>query len=148
MAEQYEAYLKFLGELTRVLDRLTQIAREKAAAVRQDDLVKLNECMKQEQVQSLALRGMDQKRERLLAALGLSGTRLNQLAEHYPEELRLHAKQTVERLQDSYKIYRSANSAAQHTLECNLHEVEKMIEEEAQKGIVPPHNGGMTDFLA
>ena len=71
--------LHFFTELQQELERLTQLQRQKIDAVRAHDLDVLNDCMKQEQVISLSLRGLEQKREKLLQALGLSGVSLLEL---------------------------------------------------------------------
>ena len=66
-------YLTLLENLGGKLEELTDLERTKALAVGRSDLEELEECMKREQVMSLSLRGLDQKREKLLAALGLTG---------------------------------------------------------------------------
>ena len=75
----WKDYLKLLDQLGGTLDKLTEIERTKTAAVTKGDLNAVEECMKQEQVMSLSLRGTEQKREKLLAQLGLSGVPLREL---------------------------------------------------------------------
>ena len=74
-------YLRLLDKLGDTLEQLTEIERTKTAAVGRGDLKGVEECMKREQVVSLSLRGTDQKREKLLAQLGLSGVPLRELEE-------------------------------------------------------------------
>ena len=50
---------------------------------------------------SMSLRGYDQKRDAMLAALGLKGVTLRELANHSPEELRLEVKGVAEELRRS-----------------------------------------------
>lgn len=127
MEEQYLNYLTTLDELRRSLEQLTATAQQKTAAVKKDDLAALNEILKQEQAISLTLRGLDQKRAKQLAALGLEGVPLSGLAERYPAEHRLQAKNTADALHQAYQIYRSAADAARCVLESNLHEIEKIL---------------------
>lgn len=131
----HEAYIAFLGQLSATLEELTAIEKEKTDAVRRDDLDALNECMKREQAQSLALRAMDQKRIKLLKELGLESVTLADFASRCPEELRPEARAATEKLRGSYAIYRSAAELAQHTLERNIRQIDAFL---TAKGEEPP----------
>lgn len=123
----YLSYLSLLGELSQTLEQLADLVRQQTACVRRDDLIAMDHVMKQEQVKSLALRGYEQKRVQLLKQLGLEKVPLNRLAASYPAELQHQAAQAAEQLQRSYGIYQSAAEVARITLECNLHELDKII---------------------
>ena len=138
MMEAYQNYISLLGELAGTLEALSQVERNKTQAVRKDDLAGLNECIKQEQTASLQLRGLDKKREEALDTLGLRQIPLSQLPQHYPEPLRLEAKKTVEHLQQQYQLFRSAAQVARSTLECNLHEIEKILAQEGGAALDGP----------
>lgn len=127
MGATYASYLELLRSLTGTLTQLTEVAKRKTQAVRQDDLDVLNECIKSEQALSLSLRGFEQKQQTALAELSLTGLRLRDLPSAAPEEFRMQTKEVVEALQSAYKIYRSASETALSTLECNLHEIEKIL---------------------
>ena len=144
MNDQYLAYFRLLRDLSGSLDQLGELSRQKAAHVRQNDLMGLDEVLKQEQAMTLNLRGLEQKRLKLVAQLGLNGVPLKALAAHCPEQLRDQAAQTVETLRQSYQVYRSYADAARGTLELNLHEIEKVI---ADAG-VEPHTAAGTGYEA
>lgn len=127
METTFESYFEFLGRLGHTLEQLTELARQKSIAVRNDDLMGVSDCMKQEQVLSLSLRGMDAKREKMLSELGLEGVPLSGLASHCPEELRVRAREVSDSLRSKFNIYTSAADVARTSLECNLHEIEKMM---------------------
>lgn len=122
----WQEYMKLMERLGDALDKLTGIERTKTAAVSGADINTVEECMKQEQVISLSLRGLDQKREKLLGQLGLGNVRLRDLAAHSPEECRLETKQAVELLQKKYQIFQSASEVARNALESNMHMIERM----------------------
>ena len=63
MEPVYQEFLDHLEELSQLLEHMRETARTKTVAARAGDLVELDQCMKQEQAFSMALRGMDQKRE-------------------------------------------------------------------------------------
>jgi hypothetical protein len=123
----FQGYFEFLCELTKTLAHLTEVEQRKTLAVRQDDLDTLNECMKQEQVISLTLRGYDQKRQVALAALNLESVSLSRLAAHVPESYRTEAKEISENLLRQYHLLKAASEVAQNTLECNLHQIDKTL---------------------
>lgn len=127
MTNPFLEYLQLLDQIGGQLEQLTELAKKKTAAVQNDDLMALDEVMKQEQACTLLFRGLEQKQTALLNATGLKGLPLSMLAENYPPKMRLEAKQTIERLQSRYRLYQSCAEIARSTLECNLHEIEKMI---------------------
>ena len=134
MNEQYQEYFAFMEKLGGALEQLTAIANEKNAAVRRDDLMTVNDCMKREQAISLGLRAMDRKREKMLDDLGLRDVRLSDLANHCPAELRIQARSAAEKLRNQYAIFRSASESARMTMEINLHEIEKIIAARERSG--------------
>ncbi len=127
MEQLYLAYLALLGELSNSLDQLAGLAKQKNTAIRKDDLLALDQVLNQEQAMSLALRGQEQKRAKLLRELGLEDVPLSGLSERYPPSLKNRAKQAAESLRRSYDVYRCAAEVARTTLECNLHELDKIV---------------------
>lgn len=106
--------------------------------------------MKREQVLSLSLRGYDQKRDAMLAQLGLRGVTLSQLEDHSPPELMLETRRTVENLRRQYELFKAASEVARDTLEVNLRAIERM--QDAQAGdaaeAAERRKGHQTDFRA
>lgn len=146
-AALWREYLGQLEKLGDTLEQLTEVEREKTAAVGKGDLAAVDECMKREQVFSLNLRGFDQKREKLLAKLGIAGTNLDQLEKLAPPEAALETKQTVEKVRQLYRVFRSASDVAMNALECNLHEIEKLQKKKEDRNEILP--GAMqADFRA
>lgn len=127
MEQLHLSYLKLLEELASSLDRLAQLAQEKAAAVQADDLLALDEVLKQEQAMTLNLRGLELKRLKLVGQLGLDKVPLDELEGHCPPELAGKARETVDALRSSYTIYRSCADMARSLVELNLHQIEKVI---------------------
>lgn len=146
----WQDYLKLLDSLGHTLEQLTQVERDKNAAASQGDLLGVEECMKQEQVLSLSLRGYDQKRDKMLAELGLKGVTLNQLEDHSPAELQLETKRAVEKLRRQYTLFQAASQVVRNTLEVNLREIERLQAAQAgDKGVAEDQrNRHQTDFRA
>lgn len=134
----FKEYLAFLRDLGVTLDEITTVEQEKAKFVRTDDLDGLNECMKREQALSMALRSCDQKRDVMLLQLGLQDIPLRELLNHAPSEHQEETRKTVEQLCRQYALFRSAFEVARDTLECNLHQIEKILHAEAPDGDMQP----------
>lgn len=128
----FKAYLGILRELAKVIRQLTEQARQKLQEVRADNVKGVDDCIRQEQVLSLSLRGLEQRRDKALKALGLGGVPLSGLIEHAPPELRTETVETVRELRGSYESYTAASSAARAALERVLHQVDRMLAEEKQ----------------
>ena len=127
MEEVFLSSLKLLQDLSRDLDRLAQLEQQKSGTVRDNDLLALDEVLKQEQALSLSLRGLEIKRGRLSAQLGLDNVPLDQLAQRCPPHLQEQAKGTVSTLRSSYSVYRSYADLARSALELNLHQIDKFL---------------------
>ena len=104
----FSEYLNFLEELEHTLQQLVDVEQKKSAAVSARDLDALNDCMKREQAFSMTLKGFEQKRARLLAALGLEDVSLRELPSRCPPEHREAARRMSERLINQYRILSSA----------------------------------------
>lgn len=146
----WQEYLKLLDSLSHTLEQLAQVERDKNAAASQGDLAGVEACMKREQVLSLSLRGYDQKRDKLLAGLGLKDVSLSQLEDHSPPELQLETRRTVEELRRQYALFQAAEQVARNTLEVNLREIERFQAIRAgDAGVAEDRRGEhQTDFRA
>ena len=122
----WKDYLKLMTGLTHTLEELTRVEQDKNDAASQGNLIAVEECMKREQVLSLSLRGYDQKRDKILAELGLQGVALSQMETHSPDEFQMETKQVIEKLRRQYKLFQAASETARNTLEINLRAIERM----------------------
>ena len=127
MSQLHQSYLDLLAELSGSLDRLSQLARDKAAAIQADDLIALDEVLKQEQAMTLNLRGLELRRLKLVGQLGLEHVPMAGLEDHCPPELAPRARSVSETLRESYTADRSCADMARTLLELNLHQLEKVI---------------------
>lgn len=146
----WQDYLGLMVSLTHTLEELTRVEREKNDAASQGNLAGVEACMKKEQVLSLTLRGYDQKRDAMLAALDLRGVTLSQLESRCPEELRLETKAVVEELRRQYALFQAASEVARDTLECNLRAIERLQAVQAGDAAqaAEGRKGRQTDFRA
>lgn len=127
MEKDYQDLLSVLDAVREALDRLTRLAGEKKKAAHQDDLMALNEVIKQEQAEALNLRGLENHREKILAQLGIKAAALSKLMENCPESLRPQADACVRKLQESYSQYRTAADSARALMEKEIREIDGII---------------------
>ncbi len=128
MAEMtHEGYLQLLAEIKTVIDQLVGVESRKLDAVHSADLPAVDECIRQEQAISLTLRSLEQRRGKMLQALGLAGVNLSALAGHFPPELKGQAAKAAEVLRSSYADYNSVSSAARMALERGLRELDQLL---------------------
>lgn len=145
MDDVYQAYLALLRSLGESLDQLSALAQKKTAAANGDDLMGLDEIMKQEQAMALAFRGMEQTREKLLEQLNCGGVPLSRMPEHFPPEMQGQAREAVAAVQRQYQNYRKESEGARLVLERHLREIDAIINEmggapapESGAGYAPP----------
>lgn len=145
----FQEYLTLLEEIQKDLVQVTGVEQRKIAAIRAGDLLVLDECMKQEQVITLSLRGREKRRKDLLQQLGLEQLPLQELPRHSPQELRARATQVVEQTLRAYQVYDSAQKAARTLMESELRQIEKELKQRRnQKKDSAAPNRHQTDFRA
>lgn len=127
MTDTCRAYLALLNALRDGLENLSTLARQTMDAVEHDDLIALDQVMRQQQAMALSFRGLEQKRVTLLRQLGWERLPLSSLPERFPAELQAEARQAVESLQNSYRLYSELSQKAQSILLDNVHEIEHFI---------------------
>ena len=156
MNNPFDDYLELLEQMSDELAHLSELAEAKTDAVMKNDLIALDRILKQEQASSLTFRGLEQKQATLLNATGLMNVKLSSLVENFPPKKRIACKEVVEKLQNQYDIYKCKSEVARNTLECNLHEIDKIIASAASEQNGPGYevkqpqvpNGMKTDFRA
>lgn len=121
----WQDYLKLLENLSKTIGDLTEVEQRKTEAVTKADLEAVEECMKREQALSMALRGLDQKRDKLLAELGMKGVPLRSIMDRCPEGFEDETRRISENLRGKYRVFQAASQVARDTLECNLRVIER-----------------------
>lgn len=125
MAASWQDYLKLLESLTKTISDLTAVEQDKTAAVVKADLAAVEACMKREQALSMALRGLDQKRDRMLAELNMKGVPLRSIMDRCPPGYEDETRRVSEELRGKYRVFQAASQVARDTLECNLRVIER-----------------------
>lgn len=134
MADMTHAgYLQLLAEIKTVIEQLIGVENQKLDAVHKGDLLAVDECIRQEQAISMAMRSLDMRRTKMMQELGLTGGHLSTLAEQFPPELREQAARAAAELRGSYEDYTSISEATRMALERGLREIDAMMQPAAAK---------------
>lgn len=143
--EAHKQYLQLLAEIEGVITQLNAVEKHKIEAVHKDDLLAVDECIRQEQAISLAMRSLESRRGKQLKELGLAEVKLAGLAAAFPAELQQQAAEAAERLQNAYHDYNSISAAARNALERGLREIDRMMQprQPAQPQEALPQVGGL-----
>ena len=124
-----DSVLDRLEELEHTLQQLVDVEQKKSAAISAREQEALNASMKREQAFSMTLKGFEQKRARLLAALGLEDVALRVLASRCAPELREAARLMSELRINQFRILSSAQEPSRILMESRL----RLIEDELQR---------------
>lgn len=127
MEGYFHAYMAVLESVRDSLNKLADLTQEQKESVQNDDLMALNDVLKQEQAIALTLRGLDQKREQLLGEMGLTDIPLSQLAGHFPVELREEMTQITTSLVEESRRYSACAEETRGLLEHTLREIDRTL---------------------
>lgn len=152
MREDFSKFISIINEFTSVIEKLAETQKDIISAASSDDIEKLADCMKKEQVYSMTIRSMEQKRIQLQKEMGFENFKLSEMPSKAPDvETQIELKNAADRLKAQYKIMKTASSAARFRLECGLRKVEQLM---GKVGIDPAQtemnliDGMHTDFHA
>lgn len=123
-----EEFHQIVHALIDLLKTLMGIEQEKLQAITQNDLEKLDACIKEEQAQVLKLRGLDRKRDLLLVRMGYENLSFKEIIEVLPQEDRAESRQLYNELQKATEDFNSVNASVRTALEVNLHNINATLE--------------------
>lgn len=107
--------------LIELLEALIAIEKEKLEAVTSKNLDTLNNCIKNEQVLVLKLKGFDKKREQILSTLGYHGLSYKEIIARLPAEQKEESIKLFTTLQQATDEFHAINDSVKIALDVNLH---------------------------
>lgn len=123
-----EQLMKVFSETIQFIDDITEVENTKFQAALKNNIAKVDDCMKQEQVLLLKLRGLDKKREAAQKALGYENLTFKQIIEKAPESDKKKLTEIFNSIEQKLKLYKKSFSNAQNAIELNLHRIDKKLE--------------------
>lgn len=115
-----------------VFERLIPLEQRKLDVVRQNRISQLEDIGSKEQAEALAMRGLEQKREKAQEALGFQGLSFQEILERLPAEQKQDMKSLFNELAGKVREFQSLSDSSRSIMEVNLHSINKMIAEQKQ----------------
>lgn len=137
-----EELMTILQETNHCLLEVTDVEQRKYEATLKNNVVSVEDCMKEEQVLLLKLKGLDKKREKVLQTFGKEDATFREVIEDLPEDQKIPLESLFQQMQTNLKKYKEVERNARSALEFHLHEIDKKLEKmQGSKGSVYEGHG-------
>ncbi|NBK91826.1 flagellar protein FlgN [bacterium 1XD21-13] len=124
-------FQELIRQLIELFDRMIPLEQSKLEVVSHKQVAKLEDIIKKEQAEIMALRGLDQKRERIQADMGWKDMTFQEILKQLPEEQRPEVKELFDELAARVTTFQSVTESSRTIMEVNLHAINQMV---AQQG--------------
>lgn len=133
---------KFLEENVELYSNFLDLEYEKYDAVVKDDINALDNVVAQEQAFYLKMKGLDQRREKILKDLGFSDKTLREIIDTSCDGEKQRLIGIYDKLNTLINEFKKINSLCKTLIEIRLHRVDKAIKQLEEKGNTCP-NGSL-----
>jgi len=123
---------KFIGvirEMADFFDEFQLLEKEKLEAVTNNNIRKLEECMRKEQAEILILRGLEKKQTEIQKVLGYEGRTFKEIIGLIPETNKDELETIYFRLSDSLERFTGTTESVKKAIDANLHIIDNMLGE-------------------
>ncbi len=121
------AFQEVIRQLIEFFDRMIPLEQSKLDVVSRNRVSELEEIIKKEQAEIMALRGLDQRRERLQEEFGWKGMTFQEILKQLPEEQQREAGPLFDELALRVNTFQSVTESSRTIMEVNLHAINQMI---------------------
>lgn len=120
-------FANLMHSFIELFDRMIPLEQEKLEVVKQNQVSRLEELIKKEQAEVMALRGLDQKREAMQKELGFEGMTFQEILEQLPEGQGQDLKVLFDELGSRVSSFQSVTESSRTLMEVNLHAINKAV---------------------
>lgn len=142
-------FLSLIREMIQFFEELINSEQLKLEAVLANNVPKMEECMKKEQVSILKLRGYDKKREQMQEMLSFGKLTFREIIPLVPEVNKDEMAELFSMLNLKTKEYNSISGSLKTAMEVNIHKIDKRLSELKNTKIAKEghiySNNGLTD---
>jgi DNA-binding transcriptional MerR regulator len=124
---------KLLRENAELYDNFLELEYKKYDAVLKDDILTLDDLVSKEQVYYLKMRGLEQRREKVLKDLGFSDKTLKEIVEMSKDEQKLQLTGIYGELNKLINEFKKINNLCKTIIEVRLHRVDKIVSQLGEK---------------
>ena len=120
------AFRELIRQFIELFDRMLPLEQSKLEVVSRNQVALLEDIIKKEQAEIMALRGLDQRRERMQEELGWKDLTFQEILRRLPEEERPDMKQLFDELAARVTQFQSVTESSKTIMEVNLHAINQM----------------------
>lgn len=120
------AFRELIRQFIELFDRMLPLEQSKLEVVSRNQVALLEDIIKKEQAEIMALRGLDQRRERMQEELGWKDLTFQEILRKLPEEERPDMKQLFDELAVRVTRFQSVTESSKTIMEVNLHAINQM----------------------
>lgn len=120
-------FIKIIVELIQFFDELIQTENEKLEAISKNNVFKLEDCMKKEQVSILKLKGLDKKRESIQSDLSFDNLSFREILSRLDISEKSKLNPLFRQLEEKVHFYNNISQSAKTAIEVNIHTIDKKI---------------------
>lgn len=116
-----------MEEYIKLFDQFLPLEEEKLQAAEAEDLVKIEQCMNKEQAFSLAIRGIENKREKFLRENGYAGMTLKGIIDKFYPDQNVKLMEVYEEMSRKIELFKSTNDSAMAIVEVRLRNIDNAM---------------------
>ena len=120
-------FQELIRQFIELFERMIPLEQSKLEVVSRNQVTQLEDIIKKEQAEIMALRGLDQKRERIQEELGWKDMTFQEILKRLPEEQRPDMKQLFDELATRVTTFQSVTESSRTIMEVNLHAINQMV---------------------
>lgn len=116
-----------MKEYIKLFDQFQPLEEEKLQAAETENLVKLEQCINKEQAFTLALRGIENKREKMLKENGQQGMTLKEIIDKFYQDQKNELLEIYDEMNRKMKVFKSTNDSAMAIVNARLRNIDNTI---------------------
>lgn len=125
--EAYTDFIALIKDYIELFDTLIDVEQEKLDAVTTDDIIKVEESIKQEQAVILRLKGLEHRRELAQTSMDMKDLTFREILEQAPEDVSTAMNPVFQELIRKVRTFQSINDNAKDAIHVKLHHIQSML---------------------
>ena len=121
------SFRELIQQFIELFDRMTPLEQSKLEVVSRNQVALLEDIIKKEQAEIMALRGLDQRRQRIQEELGWKDLTFQEILGKLSEEERTDMEQLFDELAARVTAFQSVTESSRTIMEVNLHAINQMV---------------------
>lgn len=131
-----------IKEMIKLFQEAIPLEKEKLDAAASKRVTFVEECMKREQVLLLKVRGLEQKRQKIVKELGYEGKTFREIIDLETQENQKVLRPLYDELAEAIREFSSVNEEAMKIIRLNVYELDQIVKDKSQTQNAERH---MTD---